>query len=565
MPSIQFKGKSFVQNYHLSVPYHQLIPQQDKSLTDKINLHDNLVIHGDNLLVLKALLPMYAGKVGCIYIDPPYNTGNEGWVFNDRVNSPLMNAWIGNVVGKQGEDFTRDDKWLCMMMPRLKILKELLNQKGLIFVSIDDNELHHLRLLMNEIFGAENYRNTIVVRRGIKNVQSQFETVDKLNVGHEYVLVYTKDHKTRLPKLSHAIEQSFEGKWDTFWRGTDRPSMRYELFGQKPSSGQWRWEEGRAKKAVENYKSYVMSNWNNLDDYYRDFLTSANVKLNFVRLNDDGVVQYYVPPRDYKLISDNWMDISIKGKYADFDTEKTTELLKRIIRWATEKTDVVLDSFAGSGTTGHAVLELNKEDGGNRKFILVECEDYANDVAAQRIRDVIKRMPSSEGTLMDSVSDPTFSYFELGDAIEVKNILEGNNLPSYLELARYVFYTATGEEFSEKNLDESRCLIGLSSFYDVYMLYKPDLEYLKQTALTLDVARELRGQAGTKRLLVFALPREGCWRFTAPQFPSTVQKLITIIHDLVALFSRAARRDVSTRLSNGSRRSACLPCRYLID
>ena len=137
LPTIQFKGKSFVQNHHLSVPYHQLVPNQSQSLTDKVSLQDNLIIHGDNLLALKALLPTYAGKIKCIYIDPPYNTGNEGWVYNDRVNSPFINEWIGKVVGKEGEDFTRHDKWLCMMMPRLKLLRELLADDGVIFVSID--------------------------------------------------------------------------------------------------------------------------------------------------------------------------------------------------------------------------------------------------------------------------------------------------------------------------------------------------------------------------------------------------------------------------------------------
>ncbi len=160
MAQLQFKGKTFVQNHHLLVKYHELVPIKSKSLTDKVSLNDNLVIHGDNLAALKALLPLYAGKVKCIYIDPPYNTGNEKWVYNDNVNSPMMQEWLGKVVDK--EDLTRHDKWLCMMMPRLKLLRELLREDGAIFISIDDNEVHCLRMIMNEIFGAENFVAQIV-------------------------------------------------------------------------------------------------------------------------------------------------------------------------------------------------------------------------------------------------------------------------------------------------------------------------------------------------------------------------------------------------------------------
>jgi adenine-specific DNA-methyltransferase len=155
MPTLNFKGKSFVQNHHLAVKYHQLVPQKDKSLTDKVSLHDNLIIQGDNLKALKALLPTYAGKIKCIYIDPPYNTGNEGWAYNDNVNSPMIKEWLGKVVDK--DDLTRHDKWLCMMMPRLKLLKELLSEDGVIFISIDDIEQHRLRVLLDEIFGEKNF------------------------------------------------------------------------------------------------------------------------------------------------------------------------------------------------------------------------------------------------------------------------------------------------------------------------------------------------------------------------------------------------------------------------
>src|SRR5690554_2639062 len=155
MPTLHFKGKTFVQNHHLAVKYHQLVPKKELSLTDKVSLHDNLIIQGDNLKALKALLPTYAGKVKCIYIDPPYNTGNEGWAYNDNVNSLMIKDWLGKVVDK--DDLTRHDKWLCMMMPRLKLLRELLSEDGVIFISIDDEEQHRLRGLLDEIFGETNF------------------------------------------------------------------------------------------------------------------------------------------------------------------------------------------------------------------------------------------------------------------------------------------------------------------------------------------------------------------------------------------------------------------------
>ncbi|HPI63150.1 MAG TPA: site-specific DNA-methyltransferase, partial [Alphaproteobacteria bacterium] len=163
MPTLEFKGKQFVYSHHHSVPFRELVIDKDKSLSKKPNLDDNLIIHGDNLHALKALMPQYAGKIKCIYIDPPYNTGNEGWCYNDNVNSPLMKEWVAknaNPVDK--EDLQRHDKWLCMMYPRLKLLHELLADDGVIFVSIDDHEQHHLRAIMDEIFGEENFVANIV-------------------------------------------------------------------------------------------------------------------------------------------------------------------------------------------------------------------------------------------------------------------------------------------------------------------------------------------------------------------------------------------------------------------
>lgn len=193
MPTLQFKGKSFVQNHHLTVKYHELIPVPEKSLTNEVSLNDNLIIHGDNLVALKALLPIYAGQVKCIYIDPPYNTGEEKWVYNDNVNSPMMRDWLGKVVDK--EDLTRHDKWLCMMMPRLKLLHMLLSEEGAIFVSIDDNEVHHLRPLLDDIFGENNFIASLVWQKKV----SPSNDAKWFSSDHEYVVVYAKKRTFGVP------------------------------------------------------------------------------------------------------------------------------------------------------------------------------------------------------------------------------------------------------------------------------------------------------------------------------------------------------------------------------
>lgn len=187
MPSLQFKGKVFVENHHLAVPFHELQPVRAKGLSEKASLHDNLIVEGDNLAALKALLPTYHGKVKCIYIDPPYNTGNEGWAYNDKVNSPMMREWLGRVVDR--EDLTRHDKWCCMMLPRLKLLREMLRDDGAIFISIDDNEVHRLRSLMDEVFGEENFVATAIWEK----VYSPKSSAKYFSDNHDFIVVYARN------------------------------------------------------------------------------------------------------------------------------------------------------------------------------------------------------------------------------------------------------------------------------------------------------------------------------------------------------------------------------------
>lgn len=350
----------------------------------------NLFIEGDNLDALKLLQETYLGKVKLIYIDPPYNTGNDFIYEDDFAEDAGEYLRRSNQVDGEGNRLAANTSangrfhsdWLSMIYPRLKLARNLLADDGLIFISIDSHEVHNLRKLCDEVFGERSHKNTIAVRRGIKNVQAQFDDLSSLSQGHEYVLLYSKNSEVRLPKLSLAHEDKKPGKWDTFWRGTDRPTMRYELLGVHPESGQWRWERSRSLEAVDNYNKYLAQAESglSLDDYFIDHLTSTNVKLNFVRKNDEGTIQYYVPPSEGKLLSDNWMDITLSGNETqEFDTEKSVALLQRIVEWACDKNGIVLDFFAGSGTTAHATMAVNGNDGGERKFIMVQLPEQCSE------------------------------------------------------------------------------------------------------------------------------------------------------------------------------------------
>ncbi len=391
-------GKKKARQIALTPSTGTLLPCPDESID--WGKTQNFFVEGDNLEVLKLLQKSYAGKVKLIYIDPPYNTGGD-FIYPDDYQDNL-DTYL-RYTGQKGENgFKKSSnsetsgryhtKWLNMMYPRLKLAKSLLSNDGFIFISIDNHEVGNLRSICTEIFGEENFRNMIVVRRGVKNVQSQFETISNLSSGHEYLLCYSVNADVRFPKLSHDVEESQAGKWDTFWRGTDRPTMRYELFDQKPDTGQWRWSEDRTNEAVENYKTYLseFSESMSLDDYYLEHLQSTNVKLNFVRLNEDNVVQYYVPPRDYKLISDNWMDVSIKGNEIGFDTEKHINYLSRIIKWIARENDLILDFFAGSGSIGHAVWAVNNQDGVRRRFALVQLPEVIENGEYETIAEMTK-------------------------------------------------------------------------------------------------------------------------------------------------------------------------------
>lgn len=491
MPTLNWIGKDKVLNHHLEVPFHVLERQysfDEAGKHEENNGSENMIIHGDNLLALKSLLPKYEGKIKCIYIDPPYNTGNENWVYNDNVNDPQIQRWLHQVVGKEGEDLSRHDKWLCMMYPRLKLLQRLLADDGVIFISIDVFEYAHLKCIMDEIFGIANFRNCIAVRRGIKNVQAQFEEVQALSLGHEYIYLYSKNTQAKLPKLSKPLELAKAGKWDTFWRGTDRPTMRYRIFDALPTSGQWRWEENRTRKAMKNYEIYIAQYADkiSIDDFFIEHLMATNEKLDFVRKNENGVIQYYVPPQTGKLLSDNWMDILLSGSFAGFDTEKNVLLIQRIIDWIVRPGEFILDSFAGSGTTAHAVLNMNKADGGNRKFICIEMMDYADTITAERVKRVINGY--GEGKKTVDGAGGNFSYYELGEPLLVDDKL--NNAVSTEKIREYIYYMETKQALPEASADEPM-LLGVYHGAAYYFNYEKDAS----TTLNAAFLKSIKTQA----------------------------------------------------------------------
>jgi adenine-specific DNA-methyltransferase len=478
MATLNFKGKSAVWNHHLSVPYHTLEKDQKKSLKGK-NDGENLIIEGDNLLALKALLPQYQGKVKCIYIDPPYNTGNENWVYSDNVSSPTIKEWTGQVVGK--DDLTRHDKWLCMMIPRLKILRDLLHDDGVIFVSIGDDEMGNLHVCLNEVFGVESHAATFVWKSRSKPTNAGNAKYRPQKVA-EYVFAYTKGSvETKIFKTGSVQERVYPNKDEhgnyrtttilTSNRGAyRRETMRFEINGYTPTSEQ-RWKAG-----FEEIQSLF-------DTGRIGFNDGVPFRKHYEQDEDEMLYPIYT-----------YMDVDLTGtaesgkaelgqligKDHGFDTVKPVGLIKYLVSLATDSDDIVLDSFAGSGTTGQAVLELNKEDKGNRKVILVEMEKYANKITAERVRQAVKKIGLDAG----------FTYNTLGSAIDVENMLTGK-LPSYKEFAKYVYYLATGKNHpDETKIREQDALVGKGENETIYLLYEPSMEALKTLAITLDWAQE---------------------------------------------------------------------------
>ena len=391
MPILNWIGKEKVANHHLDVPYRILNHKysfDESGQQNKDNGSENKVIRGDNLEALKALLPQYEGKIKCIYIDPPYNTGNEKWVYNDNVNDAKIKKWLGDVVGKEGEDLSRHDKWLCMMYPRLKLLQRLLADDGAIFISIDDNEQALLRLICDEIFGSNNFISNVIWQKKFspQNDAKYFSDM------HDFIVVYAKNKvnwdRNLLPRDSEQNsryknpDNDPRGPWTSGDMSVKTYSADYDYpitipSGRvvKASNGRcWRTSKENFKKLVDDNRIWFGENGDNVPRIKR-----------FLNEVQDGKVPVTLWLRTE--VGDNQeARQELKKIFSDsafpFDTPKPPRLIERILQIATDKNSIILDSFAGSGTTAQTVLNINKKDGGNRKFILVEMEDYAESITA---------------------------------------------------------------------------------------------------------------------------------------------------------------------------------------
>ena len=444
MPTLEWIGKEKVINHHQQVPYRVL----EEKYTYNAERSDNMIIRGDNLEALKALLPQFEGKVKCIYIDPPYNTGNEGWVYNDNVGDPKIKKWLGEVVGKEGEDLSRHDKWLCMMYPRLKLLQKLLAEDGVIFISIDDTEFHNLRAICNEVFGENNFITTIIWH---KNYAPK-GTARHFSEDHDYILVYAKDGDKWVPnKMPRTEKQNKAYKnYDNDPRGLWRPNnLAARNFYSKgvysitcpsgrvipgpPAGSYWRVSEEKFWEMDRDGRIWWGKDGNNV----------PAPKIFLSEVSDGIVPQTLWEYEEVGHTQDAKKEIKrIFEGDTPFDTPKPYQLIERILQIATNAESIILDSFAGSGTTAHAVLNMNKADGGHRKFILVEMMDYADSITAERVKRVIDGYGEGKNAVEGTGGD--FTFYDLGEVL----LLPDGNLNENVsadKIREYVYYMETKE------------------------------------------------------------------------------------------------------------------------
>ena len=576
MTELHFKSKEFVYNHHLSVPVRPLEVHPDKGV-GPARLDGNLIIQGDNLHALKALLPCYAGKVDCIFIDPPYNTGNEGWAYNDNVRAPMIQEWLNaNPIGI--EDGLRHDKWCAMMWPRLRLLHELLAEHGSFWMTLDENEIHHARAAMNEIFGEQNFVDTVIWH---KNYAPK-ATVQYFSSDHDYLLVYAKDKDVWRPNLLPRTEgqddrfKNLDGDERGRWRPNNLAARNFydkgtyqircpggRVIQGPPSGSYWRMSEEKFWELDADNRIWWGEDGNNVPAP-KIFLTEVRkgrVAQTIWHWSEAGHTQAAKQELLRIVKFENSGDV--------FVTPKPTKLLSRIIELATDENSVVLDSFAGSGTTAHAVLEANKRDGGNRRFILVEMEDYADKLTAERVRRVIngydfigtqntellrdritwtklrkadrlteqvEKIENLHGHEYDAIKKTVkdgelivtgekkvrdraeglggeFTYCTLGPAVELDKILTGETLPDWKALGSILFHMATNAMFDPALVDEGKGYLGRADAPDgtvhVWLIYRSDLDWLKspEAALTLSGARTMAATAPGDCHVAFAPAR----------------------------------------------------------
>lgn len=527
MPELQFRGKEFVYNHHLTVPFRPLEMQAEKGIGDA-RLDGNLIVHGDNLHALKALLPMYAGKVDCFYIDPPYNTGKDDWSYSDRVDAPMIKEWVNdNPINI--DDKLRHDKWLAMMWPRVSLIRELLRPGGVLFVSIDENEVAAATLMLRELLGDRSHLGTIVWKNATDNNPTN------VAVEHEYVLIFChkrdevepvwkspwSDIKEKMMAVGSEILAEFSdlqiaqaaySRWFRQHRSQLGPLAEYGLIDEggiytasrsvhNPGKEGYRWELENpltGKPVPQPLMGY------RFPEETRDKLLEQG-RIIFSEA-EDQLIRLKLPLSEYREKMPSVIEIDgrrganeLRSLFPErkqaFKNPKTYTLIEWLLSYVANDTALIVDSFAGSGTTAHAVLELNRRDGGSRRFILAEGEDYADDLTAERVRRVINQR---------GAGDESFTYCELGAPIEMDTILSGTGLPTLEGIAGLLWHTATATPFveadmvaAEQQIGDGVYNLGVHAGRTFWLFYKPDLDWLKsgEAALSLSKARAIAASA----------------------------------------------------------------------
>ena len=519
MPTLNWIGKEKVVNHHLDVPYLTLDRQysyDENGRHENDNGSENMIIHGDNLTALKSLLPRYEGRIKCIYIDPPYNTGNEKWVYNDNVNSPIIKKWIGEVVGAEGEDLSRHDKWLCMMYPRLRLLHKLLADDGAIFISIDDNEQANLKLMCDEIFGMNNFITSIPWQS-----RASMQNDTDLSINHEYIVCYAKKRRMadRRLKASNA-ERWYKIQEFAFYPKTVDDS-KYSNPDNDPR-GLWKADPMDAPNIRPNL-TYPITNPNTQVQHFppngRCWRVSPE---KFEMLYADGRILFgkngksrpqlkvfLNEQQSYGSVPTSWFNATdnstatggtkeLQSIFYDierkdiFNTPKPTTLIENILKMSTLDNAIILDSFAGSGTTAHAVLDMNKADGGNRKFILIEMGDYADNITAERVKRVIDGY--GDGKKAVDGTGGNFSFYELGQPILKGDLL--NEDVDTQKIREYIFYTETKQMPTSK--DDEPYFLGEYESTAYYFVYEKNAV----TSLDRDFLKTI--QTKSERYVIYA-------------------------------------------------------------
>jgi adenine-specific DNA-methyltransferase len=353
-----------------------------------LNQEDNLIIKGNNLLALHSLKGRFGGQVKLIYIDSTFNAGNDSFSYNEKYPHST---------------------WLTFMKNRLEAAYPLLAPDGYILIKIDNREVHYLKVLCDEIFRRENFRNGIIVNKGTKSIQKQSEKIFQLNAGYDTILLYSKSKDSCMPNLVKELGYKKTSSWNNHWVGTARPTMKYELLGKKTRTGRWRWSEERSTQAVENYNkliTFIKEIEGNIDvsdalidKYYWLYMNRNDIldvkDFELIRLSSQGNPEHYIPSDRKMLLNENWLDISNAGRIDNFEQKMNEEIMFRILDWLTEENDLVLDFFLGSGTTAAVSHKLK------RQYIGIEQMDYGEDGATRRLIGVIEGERREVSTFVD--------------------------------------------------------------------------------------------------------------------------------------------------------------------